>query len=756
MNPLLEGLNPEQAAAVTHRDGPLLILAGAGSGKTRVLTRRIAYLVESGVRPWNLLAVTFTNKAAGEMKERVAHLVGPQGAEVWVSTFHSSCVRILRRDIEPLGWGRNFAIWDDDDQGRVLKALLTDLKIDLKRHPPAMYRSRIDRAKNALKGPDDVPEEPGTKLREVFRRYEARLKASNALDFNDIINKVVALWETDAECLARWQDKFRYLLVDEYQDTNAAQYRLLRLLAAKHRNLAVVGDDDQSIYSFRGADIRNILDFEKDFPDARVVRLEQNYRSTGNILLAASAVVKNNLRRKDKTLRTDQDMGDPLVELRPQDEDVEADVIVAEIRRLLPGRRYADFAVLYRMNSQSRALERALTQARMPYVLVGGRKFYERREVRDVLAYLRLLLNPADDMSFLRILNAPARGLGEKAEEAIRAEAARRGVPLLAAARELAGQAGRMRKGLESLVGAMDAIAAAARTLPPDRLVMYAAEVTGYLGELRGEETPEAQGRIENVEELARAVGSEAATPGADPMTALMEFVDRASLSAQADELPDDGAGAVTLLTVHLAKGLEYPVVFIAGMTEGAFPHARMERDEEIEEERRLAYVALTRARERLYVSAPQRRMVFGEGWQPVAPSRFLMEIPPEAFGRAPRRPGAAPLRAPLPPPRAPAPPARPGGAPSPFGRPPARPASPLPGPPRLTGAAPPEGGRRMLPESPDAFRTGARVWHPLLGVGTILRREGESSNPRLTIHFNGHGPRTVFAISARMEILLD
>ncbi|MSP55534.1 MAG: ATP-dependent DNA helicase PcrA [Myxococcales bacterium] len=781
MSDLLVGLNPEQAEAVQTTEGPMLILAGAGSGKTRVLTRRVGYLLESGVRPWNIFAVTFTNKAAGEMKERVRQLVGATADDVWVSTFHSSCVRILRRDIEPLGFGKNFAIWDDDDQMRVLKQLLAEQGIDPKRTPAANFRSQIDRAKNRMIGPKEVAsalKEAGPlsgwsdKLPAVFGAYEARLKKANALDFNDLIGKVVELWSQFPEVLKKWTDKFHYLMVDEYQDTNAAQYKLIRLLASARSNLAVVGDDDQSIYSFRGADIRNILDFEKDFPEAKIIRLEQNYRSTALILRAASGVVVNNLGRKDKTLRTDAPEGEPLRLIHAPDELAEADMVLSEIRRLTGQNRGAgpampirpgDIAIIYRTNAQSRPFERVLTDARIPFTLVGGKKFYERREVRDILAYLRVVLNPADDMSLLRIINVPTRGLGEKAVESLRSEAARHGVSVYRAAR-MAGSDGRAGKGLAAFAQVIDSVSSAVLTMSPGGLVLHTAKVTGYLSDLEAENTDESRGRIENIQELARAVSESAReyddqhADAPDPYERLASFLDRAALSGQSDELPSEG-GKVTLLTVHLAKGLEYPAVFVVGLTEGCFPHARSESESEIEEERRLAYVAFTRARERLILTAPRMRRGLDGNIFPAALSRFLMEIPKEAFGPNPpaslfpaAQPSARPARFGVDPAARPtfsaAPPTR-------MGRPLA-----VPTPSRgtlITGSPPtvPPDRRRMTPDSTDDFKPGTEVFHPLLGAGTVSSRDGIPSNPRLTIHFNKHGPRTVFAVSARMDILL-
>jgi DNA helicase-2/ATP-dependent DNA helicase PcrA len=793
----VEGLNEEQARAVVATEGPLLILAGAGSGKTRVLTRRIAYMIdEKRIRPWNILAVTFTNKAAGEMKERVEHLVPPTGddrrdAKVWVSTFHSTCVRILRRDIGHLGYDRGFVIYDDDDQTRVLKAVLAELKLDPKQHPPASFRSAIDRAKNALRVPTEKDENPY--LGRVYRMYTERMKAANALDFNDIVNKVVEVWELKPEVLDHWRGKFRYVLVDEYQDTNPAQYKLVKLLCdydsltlpwgekITGRNLAVVGDDDQSIYSFRGADIQNILDFEKDFPNATVVRLEQNYRSTQTILDAASSLVKRNQQRKDKTLWTDADQGGLIRVIRAADEAEEAVRVTDEIRRLLRGTlRPADIAVIYRTNAQSRPFEQALLQARIPHVLVGGKKFYERREVRDLVSYMKLVVNPADDIAFSRIINIPTRGLGDKAIQQIADEAARFGITLRQAARNLGQQSNRVGNALAAFTMMMDNFERMALLVQPGELVTEIANKTGYINELEAEKTDEAQGRLENIDALSKAVqeddgldveldnyGDPLPRAPQSPLEKLRAFLDRVSLAGQADELPDQDAGAVTLLTAHLAKGLEYPVVFVVGLVEKCFPHARAELDADIEEERRLAYVAITRAREQLFLTLPARRMMRAGSemrFDQTIASRFLRELPTKLLtGDVPAAVSARPFQAP----RAPAPPSAP-TRPSYSGFPPPRAAAPAPRTPsfgggtfappqpnRLKAAVPPAGVRKLVPDDLESFRVGVEVFHPLLGTGTISKREGSPANPKLTIHFRDHGPRPVYAVSAGLEILL-
>lgn len=775
---LTQGLNAEQARAVVTLDGPLLILAGAGSGKTRVLTRRIAKLLERGtvgdgafapwLRPWNVLAVTFTNKAAEEMRRRVEELVGESARQVWVSTFHSTCVRVLRQDIEPLGWRRDFVIYDDDDQLRVIKAVLEELKINVKELAPNAVRGRIDRFKNGISAGEVLPRaDPFPRILEL---YEARLKKANALDFNDLINKVVQLWTEQPAVLAKWQERWKYVMVDEYQDTNPAQYSFLKLLTAESRNLAVVGDDDQSIYRFRGADLRNILEFESDFPGAAVIKLEQNYRSKGNILKAAAGVVRNNKARKDKTLRTDAEDGEPVQLVLADDETAEADDVVNRMIRMR--RPWSDYAVIYRTNAQSRQVEQALTRNRIPYTLVGGRKFYDRMEIKDILAYLRLLNNRDDDVALLRIVNVPTRGLGDKAIAGLKLEASTRGVSLRAAARTLGGAPGRAGVGFATFTLLMDRLERAAELQPLPELVQYVAEESGYLAMLLADENEEAKSRIENVNELVKSAAAALDEPdddgnlvGPGPM-ALRHFLDRATLSGQSDELPGEGNGSVTLLTAHLAKGLEFPVVFVIGLVEKCFPHARAELEEDIEEERRLAYVAFTRARERLFVTAPRRRRSLDGWFDDTVLSRFIAEIPEAALagfdnerGSMPRaRPGfgggalggfgggAARGTPALPPSRGGAPFSPPRFAPSALPRPASAPAR---------ASARPPGLRTMVPDNLDRFTVGAEVLHPMLGTGTIQQRDGTPANPRLTIHFASGGPRTVYAVTASLELVI-
>jgi DNA helicase-2/ATP-dependent DNA helicase PcrA len=788
---LLDGLNPMQRAAAAVIDGAVLVLAGAGSGKTRVLTRRIAHLVEQGVPPWRILSVTFTNKAAAEMKERVAHLIpDPDKARrVMVSTFHSSCVRFLREDIDKLGYTKQFTIFDDDDQRSLMKQLAEEQGVG-KSVNLYEVRSAIDRAKNSMISPEqmaaDESRNPGDPTPKLYAAYQQRLRAANAVDFNDIINLVVQLWEEHPDVLAKYRQRFQYLLVDEYQDTNRAQYRLIELLTGPPGgtgNVMVVGDDDQSIYGFRGADIRNILDFKATFPDAQIIRLEQNYRSRGNILRAANAVVKNNRERMDKTLWTEQDPGEPIALLVGQDEPEEAELIKERMQRFArDGRRWGEMAVIYRTNAASRAFEQALTLARIPHVLVGAKKFYERKEVKDLIAYLKLLLNPADPMAFERVVNTPRRGVGPKLMDDLRAQAERDGVPLLEAARRLSLGSGRGTAGLRAFIELMDSMRDAMLLVQPSALVQMVLREGGYAAYLRDDEPDRAEDRLRNVDELMTAIAAEADAafvPGSqDPLERLQAFLDQASLAGQSDELPDeDGRGKVTLLTAHLAKGLEYPIVFVVGMQEGGFPHYRArESEKDIEEERRLVYVAFTRAMEHLTLSRARRRLVMGRGFEAVEPSRFLHEVPrdllrlagdlglsrpaPPAEDRAARAArlgfgapvaagtgfGALAARAPTSEP-----------SPAPIRRPAAPPMPGTAGPPELTRAPPPPGAHRTRsPERAEDFAVGARVLHPSFGAGTIKKREGSASNLKLNVQFDGVGPKVLFALRANLELLLD
>ena len=589
-----QGLNPEQYRAVTHTDGPLLILAGAGSGKTRVLTRRIAELLHKGVDPKSILAVTFTNKAAAEMKERVEELVGEVGRKVWVSTFHSSCCRILRQDIEVMGYTNRFSIYDDDDQKRMIRGILDEMKLDPKLNPPKSFLSQIDFHKNRGRGPDDVlREHRGHDVQtflKVWRRYEEALKASDALDFNDLIGKVVTLYNEHPEVRESWQHRFDYVLVDEYQDTNRLQYSLLRILAEPQRNLAVVGDDDQSIYGFRGADITNILSFESDFPEAEVIRLERNYRSTPNILSVSNALVAKNKGRMEKRLWTEGDPGAPVRMVRRMNARDEAEWVGDAVQLMhRRGMAWEDIAVIYRTNATSRVFEQAMQRRRIPYRIVGGRKFYERREVRDILCYLRQLTNPADDAAFLRVCNVPTRGIGAKSLADLRSEAATRGEPLLTVARGMTSGSARARKSLGEYAALIDSLTAWAHEAEPGELVARVIKDSGYLAMLEAEKTRESEGRLQNLNQLCRDASEyEHVDPHANDFERLAGWLDSIALTGADEQIPD--GGLLTLMTVHNSKGLEYPVVFVVHMMEEQFPHARsLDEEGGVEEERRLA-----------------------------------------------------------------------------------------------------------------------------------------------------------------------
>jgi DNA helicase II / ATP-dependent DNA helicase PcrA len=638
---LLDALNPPQREAVLHEGGPLLVLAGAGSGKTRVLTHRIAHLIrERGVAPHSIIAITFTNKAAGEMRERLQGLVGPGAARaLWASTFHAACVRILRRDAGEVGYERDFSILDDADQLRLLKLCYDDVQADPKRFAPRAVLGRISDAKSRLLTPDDMAREVGSFSDQVavrlYERYQDRLRASQAMDFDDLLMLTVELLEGSPEVRERYQRRFEHVLVDEYQDTNHAQYRIVRVLGEPQRNVCAVGDDDQGIYSWRGADVRNILDFERDYPDAHVVALEQNYRSSGVILRAANAVVARNPGRHPKRLWTDRPDGDPIRLVTCRDEGEEAHMVRAEIERAMEdGQALSGIAVFYRTNAQSRAVEDVLVRTGIPYQVVGGPRFYERSEVKDLLAYLRVAANPADEVSFGRMIGAPKRGIGPACISRLVAYGREHGMAIgdVAAGADMVpdvkpGQRRALRD-VSALVAGLRAGAAAGA--PLDRLVEDALERSGLRAALQAEHTIEALGRLENLQELVR-VAAEHQERADEP--SLQGFLEEITLTADADTL-DLGSGLVTLMTVHNAKGLEYDRVFMIGMEEGLFPHQRSETPEALQEERRLCYVGITRARERLVMSHAQSRAIHG-GRDYRMPSRFLAELPPELLEEA-------------------------------------------------------------------------------------------------------------------------
>ena len=769
----LSHLNPEQREAATHFEAPLLVLAGAGSGKTRVLTTRIAWLVEEqGVDPAGILALTFTNKAAGEMRERVRKALGREPAGMWIGTFHSVGVRILRRDAQRLGWSPAFTVYDADDADALTKRIIRDtLSLDPKKWTPRAVHGAISAAKNELTGPEtyaDAATDVFEKVvAQVYPLYQKALRDANAFDFDDLLVKPVELFRTHPHVLRRYRDRFRFLLVDEYQDTNRAQYAFLRMLAEDHRNLFVVGDDDQSIYGWRGADIRNILDFEKDFPDARVVRLEQNYRSSRNILDAANRVIAENVHRKGKTLRTDAEAGERITLVEAADERDEAQWIAGELRARMaddPGLALRSFVVLYRTNAQSRALEEAMRRDGLAYRVIGGTRFYERREVKDAMAYLRLVSNPAADEAFLRIVNVPRRGIGDQSVARLAAHASRRGIPLLAAAAEAAsveGIRGVAAKALPELAGLVAKYAALAGTgVALGDLLRELMHESGMVEALRAEGA-EGKDRIENLDELVGGAAEiqrrleeeddelrlELEALEGDPLRPLDVFLGHVALVADIDQ-HDPLADAVSLMTLHNAKGLEFPCVFLAGMEDGLFPLARAyDEPADLEEERRLFYVGVTRAERKLYLAHARRRRR-GATWMDGVPSSFLESIPSELLET--RRTAAVFERT--------ASLAQPwkqatrrerlyGGVPS--WKAPAAPAAPRP----LADDEDPS-YQVDYSDSQDApsLRKGARVRHPTFGGGTVAALSGYGSEVKASIDFDTVGRKTILLKYASLE----
>ncbi|MCX5734777.1 MAG: DNA helicase PcrA [candidate division NC10 bacterium] len=745
-DPILADLNPPQQEAVQHTDGPLLILAGAGSGKTRVITRRIAYLIaRRGVQPWNILAVTFTNKAASEMRKRVEQLLGARGLNVALGTFHSTCVRILRKWHVELGFRSSFVIYDDADQLGVIRDCLKALNLSEKALSPRSVLARISRAKNEMLTPGeyaataaDFTEERTAK---IYSMYQERLRASHAVDFDDLLMLTVLLFRDHPHILEHYEHLWRYVLVDEYQDTNQAQYQIVNFLSRRHGNLCVVGDDDQSIYRWRGADLNNILDFERDHPGCRVIKLEQNYRSTQNILDAAGGVVANNAGRKGKTLWTENPAGEAIVVYQAGDEQVEAGFIVERIRELAAeqGHSLDDFAVFYRTNAQSRVLEDALRRAVTPYVIVGGLRFYERKEVKDLLAYLRLVANPDDAQSFKRSVDVPARGIGAASVEKLEGLAQSERVSIWEACTRIAPRkilGPKILKALGGLVALIDKTRAKLDVLALPELIMELLEATGYLADLKSEGTIEAESRMENLQELVSAA-REFMDQSED--RSLQAFLDSVALIADIDTLAE-GKGTVTLMTLHSAKGLEFPVVFMTGMEEGVFPHTRsLSEDAELEEERRLCYVGMTRAEQRLFLtSAMSRRLYNSDSYN--LPSRFLDELPEglverwngsgksrepraESYGWGSREPRAA---------------SHDGGSRSREPRAERREA----------------GGLHYEAEESfvDHLQVGMRVRHSEWGIGTIRERIGEGEDLKVVVTFAGVGRKKLAASFARLD----
>lgn len=746
----VQKLNPPQREAVQATEGPLLIMAGAGSGKTRVLTHRIAYIIEKKrVAPWSILAITFTNKAAREMQDRVSALVGPSGRDIWVSTFHSMCVRILRKDIDRIGFTSNFSILDSTDQLSVIRNCMKDLNIDTKKIEPRAVQAAIGGAKNELVTPHRYEETVGDYFQgivaKVYTMYQKRLKSNNSLDFDDLIMMTIQLFKEVPEVLDFYQNKFRYIHVDEYQDTNRAQYMLCRMLADKHHNICVVGDSDQSIYRWRGADITNILNFEEDYPEARAIMLEQNYRSTANILDAANAVIKRNTGRKPKKLWTDRGAGDLITLYQADSEHEEGYYVTGEIRKNVNnGRRYSDHAILYRTNAQSRIIEEILIKSDIPYQIVGGIKFYDRKEIKDLLAYLRLISNPDDDISLTRIINVPKRGIGDTTVGKLGEEAARRGTSIfrvLGDPGELEVN-GRTRTLLREFHELIYNLTAMVDYLTVTELTEKVLELSQYRMELQRENTLESKSRIENIDEFL-SVTMDFETRNED--RSLVAFLTDLALIADIDSMNKDeeDAGqandAVVLMTMHSAKGLEFPIVFIIGMEESVFPHSRALNDnEELEEERRLAYVGITRAEQRLFLTCARMRTLFGRTGMNM-PSRFLEEIPESVRETASAAGGFARVAArPATPGRTPA-----YGAPSAAGRFPGaagsgvRVSTPLdaaraarPGSPAAAGAS------GSAAAEPGDYAAGDRVAHGKWGEGVVVSVKGSGKDMELQVAF--------------------
>lgn len=726
----LQDLNPVQREAVESGEGPLLILAGAGSGKTRVLTYRIAHLVAKGVNPWNILAITFTNKAAKEMRDRVQGLVGSEGEGLWVATFHATCVRILRREIDKLpGYSRSFVIYDGSDQLALIKECLKELDLDEKKFAPRAILGVISDAKNKLMDVSSFKAQSldyfKEKSAEVYRIYQRKLAANNALDFDDIIMLTVRIFRENPQVLEYYQEKFRYIMVDEYQDTNHAQYVFVNLLAKCYRNLCVVGDDDQSVYGWRGADVQNILDFERDYPEAKVLKLEQNYRSTRKILKAANEVVSNNLNRKGKSLWTENDEGEEIILYQASNEHDEARFVTEKIRQSsdTEGRSYNDFAILYRTNAQSRVLEEHLMKDGIPYRIYSGLKFYERMEIKDILSYLRLVHNPADRVSFARVVNVPKRGIGKSSLDKILEYAEEQGMVVLEALAEAEYIPGLQSKAAGTLTAfyAMikQFIDQAKVGISVTQLTELILKETGYMAALRAENTVEAEARIENLNEFLSVTAEydqdmedypgDPELEGEQNITILGGFLEQVSLVAEIDNY-DETEVAVKLMTMHSAKGLEFPVVFAVGLEDGMFPSGRSLMEEcLLEEERRLCYVTITRAREKLFLSHAEQRMVYGH-IESCLPSRFLKEIPEELLSKESPREllgrgfGVSPGRS------------------NAFGR----------------VRSWRDSGAPVVTSDPGTFHVGDKVEHPKFGPGIVMSVKGEGNEAEISVVFSG------------------
>ncbi|MEU7189793.1 DNA helicase PcrA [Streptomyces sp. NPDC045369] len=750
---LLEGLNDQQKAAVVHTGGPLLIVAGAGSGKTRVLTHRIAHLLGArGVHPGEILAITFTNKAAGEMKERVEELVGPRANAMWVSTFHSACVRILRRESKKLGFTSSFSIYDAADSKRLMALVCRDLDLDPKRFPPKSFSAKVSNLKNELIDEETFAQQAADgfekSVAEAYTMYQARLREANALDFDDIIMTTVNLLQAFPDVADHYRRRFRHVLVDEYQDTNHAQYTLVRELvgpAETAGELCVVGDADQSIYAFRGATIRNILQFEEDYPDATTIMLEQNYRSSQTILSAANAVIERNENRRPKNLWTDAGEGPRITGYVADTEHDEAQFVADEIDRLTDAgdAKAGDVAVFYRTNAQSRVFEEIFIRVGLPYKVVGGVRFYERKEVRDVLAYLRVLANPEDTVPLRRILNVPKRGIGDRAEAMIDALSAREKITFPQALRrvdEAYGMAARSANAVKRFNTLMEELRTIVESGAGPATVLEAVlERTGYLAELQASTDPQDETRIENLQELAAVALEFEQDRGEENPGTLSDFLEQVALVADSDQIPDEdeeGSGVITLMTLHTAKGLEFPTVFLTGMEDGVFPHMRaLGQTKELEEERRLAYVGITRARERLYVTRSTMRSAWGQpSYNP--PSRFLEEVPEQYVDW--RRTGPATPSASMG--------ALSGTGGGGFGS----------GLSSSRAKAGPSGfaTRRAKDREVVSLAVGDRVTHDSFGLGSVVAVKGSGDNAEATIDFGGEKPKRLLLRYAPVEKL--
>ena len=729
----LSSLNKMQYKAVTHTEGPLLVLAGAGSGKTRVITYRIAYLCgELGISPWNILAITFTNKAAAEMRERIEKIAGETANDMWIRTFHSACVRILRRDIDKIGYDRSFTIYDSDDQKRLIKDCVKALNLDDKTFTPSSCLSYISGAKDEFVDPDEFIATYKTNLKmkhvgDVYKLYSEKLRRANAVDFDDLIVLTVKLFEECPDVLSYYQNKFRYIHIDEYQDTNNAQYRLVSLLASKYGNLCVVGDDDQSIYKFRGANIGNILNFEKTFPDAEVIRLEQNYRSTANILNAANGVIKNNRDRKGKTLWTDAGDGEKIIKYYALNERDEAQFMADEMRRLNEkGIKYSDMAVLYRMNAQARSVEERLIREAVPYRIIAGHRFYDSKEVRDIIAYLRVLNNLTDNISLVRIINEPKRKIGKTTVDRATELAEENGQSLYEFFRDSSVLLSKAAKtAVDGFIETMENLRDKMDKLPVSEFVTEVLDKTGYAAQYETNPNDiEARGRLENLQEFVSvAVNYEKENEEAS----LPDFLDNISLVSDIDNYDED-QDTVSLMTLHSAKGLEFPVVFLCGMEEGVFPgrNAMFEADE-IEEERRLCYVGITRAREKLYLTHARERMMFGMTTAN-KPSRFLEEIPAELTEEKNAAPAFQRTYMSIPQQK---------------------------NYTQQTGGFRPSFGISTDPSKPRMqFAAGDRVHHKKFGDGMVLSAVAVGNDTKLQIAFDSVGTKTLLALYANLTKL--